>query len=286
VPVTLGGEFGGYTTQIHKAGQRISRSLESVEEVPLGGTAVGTGLNAPSGWRGRVVAELAEVSGLELRPAVDGYEAQSCRDALVELSGQLRGLAVSLTKICSDLRLMGSGPTAGLGELHLPDLQPGSSIMPGKVNPVVPEAVLQVCAQVIGNDAAVAWGGAAGSFELNAMLPVLGRNLLSSLHLLTGAVRLLADRCVDGLTADRAGLLRRAEAAPAIVTALNTLIGYEEAAEVAKSAVAQGLSIGEVVVQRGHIRSGRVTQRQLDVALDVARMAGADHTRESPRPKG
>ena len=286
VPVTLGGEFGGYAAQIHKAGQRISRSLTSVEEVPLGGTAVGTGLNAPTGWRGRVVAELAEISGLELRPAADGYEAQSSRDALVELSGQLRGLAVSLTKICSDLRLMGSGPTAGFGELHLPDLQPGSSIMPGKVNPVVPEAVLQICAQVVGNDAAVAWGGAAGSFELNAMLPVIGRNLLASLHLLDGAVRLLADRCVDGLTADRASLLRRAEASPAIVTALNTLIGYEEAAAVAKSAVVQGLSIAEVVVERGHLRSGRLTQQQLDEVLDVARMSGLDQTRESPRPKG
>jgi len=286
VPVTLGGEFGGYATQIHKAAQRISGSLTGVGEIPLGGTAVGTGLNAPAGWREQAVAELAAVTGLSLRAALDGYEAQASRDALVELSGQLRCLAVSLTKICSDLRLMGSGPTAGLGELHLPDLQPGSSIMPGKVNPVVPEAVLQVCGQVVGNDAAVAWGGAAGSFELNAMLPVIGRNLLSSLHLLNGAVRLLADRCVDGLTAERAELLRRAEAAPAIVTALNSLIGYEEAAAVAKSAVAQGLSIAEVVVQRGHLRSGRLTRQQLDTALDVARMAGADQARESPRPKG
>ncbi len=286
VPVTLGGELGGYEMQIHKAGQRISAAIVDVEEIPLGGTAVGTGLNAPAGWRVRVVAELADISGLPLRPAVNGYEAQSARDALVELSGQLRGLAVSLTKICNDLRLMGSGPTAGLGEIHLPDLQPGSSIMPGKVNPVVPESVLQVCAQVVGNDAAVAWAGAAGAFELNAMLPLIGRNLLGSLHLLDGAVRLLANKCVDGITADAGALRRRAEAAPAIVTALNARLGYDEAAAVAKTAVAQGLSIADAVVERGHVAAGRLTREQLDELLDVARMADPEGTRESPRPEG
>jgi fumarate hydratase, class II len=273
VPVTVGQELGGYAMQVRRGSQRVESALARVAEIPLGGTAVGTGLNTPPGWRGAVVATLAELTGLPVIVAEDGFEAQSARDALVELSGQLRVLAVSLTKICNDLRWMGSGPRAGLGELHLPDLQPGSSIMPGKVNPVVPEAVLQVCAQVVGNDAAIAWGGAAGTFELNVMVPVLARNLLESLRLLTSAAGLLADRCVDGITADADHLLALAESSPAIATALNPYLGYEEVAAIVKQAVGQRRTIRDVVAERGHVRDGRITQDQLDRALDVRRMA-------------
>jgi fumarate hydratase, class II len=273
VPVTLGQEFAGYAAQVRRGAERVESSLGRVCEIPLGGTAVGTGLGAPPGWRVAVVAELADLTQLPLVPAADGFEAQSARDALVELSGQLRTVAVSLTKVCNDLRWMGSGPRAGLAELHLPDLQPGSSIMPGKVNPVVPEAVLQVCAQVVGNDATVAWAGAAGAFELNVMLPVIGRDLVDSLRLLPAAARLLADRCVAGLTTDPVRLRRVAESSPVIVTALNRYLGYEEAAAVAKQALTEGRTIREVVVARGHVAEGRVTETQLDEALDVARMA-------------
>ncbi|MGZ4633382.1 MAG: lyase family protein, partial [Actinomycetes bacterium] len=217
---------------------------------------------------------LARLTGLPLTPARNGLEAQSARDALVELSGQLRVVAVSLTKICNDLRWMGSGPATGLAELRIPDLQPGSSIMPGKVNPVVPEAVLQVCAQVVGNDTAVAWGGAAGAFELNVMLPVIGRNLLSSLRLLASAARLLADRCVSGLETDPGRLRTLAESSPAVATALNRFLGYEEVASVVKQALREGRSVREVVAERGHVRDGRVTDEQLDAALDVRGMAG------------
>jgi fumarate hydratase class II len=244
-----------------------------VAELPLGGTAVGTGLNTPPGWRRAVVAELSGLTGLSLLPARDGFEAQSARDALVELSGQLRTTAVALTKICNDLRWMGSGPRAGLGEIRIPDLQPGSSIMPGKVNPVIPEAVLQVCAQVVGNDAAVAWGGAAGSFELNVMLPVIARNLLESIRLLSSSTRLLADRCVDGIEAETEHLRELAESSPSIVTPLNRYLGYEEAAAIAKQALKERRSIRDVVVDRGHVRDGRISAEQLDAALDVARMA-------------
>jgi fumarate hydratase, class II len=273
VPVTVGQELHGYATQVRRGAERIVAALPRVAELPLGGTAVGTGLNTPPGWRAAVVAELAALTGQPVTAAQDGLEAQSARDALVELSGQLRVLAVSLTKICNDLRWMASGPRAGLGELHLPDLQPGSSIMPGKVNPVVPEAVLQVCAQVVGNDTAVAWGGAAGTFELNVMVPVIGRNLLESLRLLTSASRLLADRCVAGIAADAEHALALAESSPAIATGLNTYLGYEEVAAVVKQSVAQRRTIRDVVVDRGHVRDGRITQEQLDEALDVRRMA-------------
>ena len=201
-PVTLGQEFGGYAAQVRMGVERLQATLPRVAELPLGGTAVGTGINSPPGFGGRVIAELASATGLPLTEARDHFEAQGARDALVELSGQLRTIAVSLTKIANDLRWMGSGPRAGLGEINLPDLQPGSSIMPGKVNPVIAEATLMVCAQVIGNDAAVAWGGAAGNFELNVMLPMLGRNILESIRLLANVSRLLADRCVDGITAN------------------------------------------------------------------------------------
>jgi fumarate hydratase class II len=271
-PVTLGQEFGGYAAQARTGVERLLATLPRVAELPLGGTAVGTGINAPAGFGGAVIAEIASATGLPLTEARDHFEAQGARDGLVELSGQLRTVAVSLTKIANDLRWMGSGPRAGLGEINLPDLQPGSSIMPGKVNPVIPEATLMVCAQVVGNDAAVAWGGAAGNFELNVMMPMLGRNVLESIRLLSAVTRLLADRCVDGITANVERLRQYAESSPAIVTPLNEYLGYEEAASVAKQALAEDKTIREVVVERGHLADGRLTEEQLDAALDVLRM--------------
>jgi fumarate hydratase class II len=268
----LGQEFGGYAAQVRLGVERLRSTLPRVAELPLGGTAVGTGINAPPGFGARVIASVAAATGMPLTEARDHFEAQGARDALVELSGQLRTIAVSLTKIANDLRWMGSGPRAGLGEINLPDLQPGSSIMPGKVNPVIPEATLMVCAQVIGNDAAVAWSGAAGNFELNVMLPVIGRNLLESIRLLAGVSRLLADRCVDGITANVERLREYAESSPSIVTPLNRHLGYEEAASIAKQALAERRSIREVVVERGHVRDGRLTEAELDEALDVMRM--------------
>jgi fumarate hydratase class II len=271
-PVTLGQEFGGYAAQVRIGVERLHASLPRVAELPLGGTAVGTGINSPPGFGGRVIAEIAATTDLPLTEARDHFEAQGARDGLVELSGQLRTIAVSLTKIANDLRWMGSGPRAGLAEINLPDLQPGSSIMPGKVNPVIPEATLMVCAQVVGNDAAVAWGGAAGNFELNVMLPMLGRNLLESIRLLASVSRLLADRCVDGITANEERLREYAESSPAIVTPLNRFLGYEEAASIAKQALAERKTIRQVVVERGHLDAGRLTEQQLDEALDVMRM--------------
>jgi fumarate hydratase class II len=271
-PVTLGQEFGGYATQVRLGVERLEATLPRLAELPLGGTAVGTGINSPPGFGARVISEVASTTGLPLTEARDHFEAQGARDALVELSGQLRTIAVSLTKISNDLRWMGSGPRAGLGEINLPDLQPGSSIMPGKVNPVIPEATLMACAQVIGNDAAIAWGGAAGSFELNVMMPLLGRNILESIRLLASVSRLLADRCVDGITANVDRLRELAESSPAIVTPLNRYLGYEEAASIAKQALAERRTIRAVVVERGHVESGRLTEAQLDEALDVMRM--------------
>jgi fumarate hydratase, class II len=271
-PVTLGQEFGGYAAQMRIGVERLHATLPRVAELPLGGTAVGTGINSPPGFGGRVIEEIASATGLPLTEARDHFEAQGARDGLVELSGQLRTIAVSLTKIANDLRWMGSGPRAGLGEINLPDLQPGSSIMPGKVNPVLPEATLMVCAQVVGNDAAVAWGGAAGNFELNVMLPMLGRNILESIRLLSNVTRLLADRCVDGITANVERLREYAESSPAIVTPLNRFLGYEEAAAIAKQALAERRTIREVVIARGHVEAGRISEAQLDEALDVMRM--------------
>ena len=271
-PVTLGQEFGGYAAQARIGVERLRATLPRVAELPLGGTAVGTGINSPPGFGARVIAAVAAETGLPLTEARDHFEAQGARDGLVELSGQLRTIAVSLTKIANDLRWMGSGPRAGLGEIHLPDLQPGSSIMPGKVNPVLPEATLMVCAQVIGNDAAVAWGGAAGNFELNVMLPMIGRNVLESIRLLASVTRLLADRCIDGITADVDRLREMAESSPAIVTPLNPYVGYEEAASIAKQALAERKTIRQVVIERGHVAEGRITEAQLDEALDVMRM--------------
>jgi fumarate hydratase, class II len=271
-PVTLGQEFDGYAAQVRMGVERLQASLPRVAELPLGGTAVGTGINSPPGFGGRVIGEVARTMGLSLTEARDHFEAQGARDALVELSGQLRTIAVSLTKIANDLRWMGSGPRAGLGEINLPDLQPGSSIMPGKVNPVIPEATLMVCAQVVGNDATVAWSGAAGNFELNVMLPVIGRNLLESIRLLSNVTRLLADRCVSGITANADRLREYAESSPSIVTPLNRYLGYEEAASIAKQSLAERKTIRQVVIERGHVADGRITEAQLDETLDVMRM--------------
>ena len=254
-------------------------AADGAAELPLGGTAAGTGLNAAPGFASAVIARLGEATGSPFREAVDHFEAQSAQDALVALSGAAKVLAVSLTKICNDLRWMGSGPRAGLGEIHLPDLQPGSSIMPGKVNPVIPEAVLMVCAQVIGNDATITAAGAAGNFELNVMLPVIGRNLLESLVFLARASRLLADRCVDGITADEQRCLDLAQSSPAIVTPLNRYLGYEGAAAVVKQSLRERRSIRDVVIARGHIDAGDLTEAQLDEALDVLSMTRPDAVR-------
>jgi len=271
-PVTLGQEFGGYAAQIRRGSQRLDAVLPRVAELPLGGTAVGTGINTPAGFAAKVIVELNRRTGLSLTEATDHFEAQGARDGLVELSGQLKTIAVSLTKICNDLRWMGSGPRAGLGEIALPDLQPGSSIMPGKVNPVICEAVLMVAAQVIGNDAAITAGGAAGNFELNVMLPMIARNVLESIRLLANASRLLADRCVDGVTANVDHCRTLAESSPSIVTPLNRYIGYENAAAVAKSALKQGKTIRQVVIEDGYVDRGDLTEAQLDAALDVLDM--------------
>ena len=279
VPVTLGQEFGGYRRQIGLAIDRLVQAADGAAELPLGGTAAGTGLNAAPGFAPAVIARLSETTRSAFREADDHFEAQSAQDALVALSGAAKVLAVSLTKICNDLRWMGSGPRAGLGEIHLPDLQPGSSIMPGKVNPVVPEAVLMVCAQVIGNDVTITAAGAAGNFELNVMLPVIGRNLLESLTFLASASRLLADRCVDGITADKQRCLDLAQGSPAIVTPLNRYIGYEAAAAVVKASLLERRSIRDVVIARGHVEAGDLTVAQLDEALDVLSMTRPDSPR-------
>ncbi|MFF4941716.1 class II fumarate hydratase [Streptomyces rubiginosohelvolus] len=271
-PVTLGQEFGGYAAQIRYGVERLRSSLPRLAELPLGGTAVGTGINTPPGFSAAVIAEVAEATGLPLTEARDHFEAQGARDGLVETSGQLRTIAVSLTKISNDLRWMASGPRTGLAEIALPDLQPGSSIMPGKVNPVIPEAVLMVAAQVTGNDATVATAGAAGNFELNVMLPVIAKNLLESVRLLANASRLLADRTVDGITADVERARAYAESSPSVVTPLNKYIGYEEAAKVAKKSLKDGTTIRETVLASGYVDRGDLTLEQLDEALDVLRM--------------
>ncbi|MGW7368816.1 class II fumarate hydratase [Streptomyces sp. NPDC054841] len=271
-PVTLGQEFGGYAAQIRYGIERLNASLPRLAELPLGGTAVGTGINTPPGFSAAVIAEVARVTGLPLTEARDHFEAQGARDGLVETSGQLRTIAISLTKISNDLRWMASGPRTGLAEINLPDLQPGSSIMPGKVNPVIPEAVLMVAAQVTGNDTTVAVAGAAGNFELNVMLPVIAKNLLESVRLLTNAVRLLADRTVDGITANAERAREYAESSPSVVTPLNKYIGYEEAAKVAKRSLAERKTIREVVLEGGYVERGELTLEQLDEALDVLRM--------------
>jgi fumarate hydratase, class II len=271
-PVTLGQEFGGYAAQVRYGIERLNASLPRLAELPLGGTAVGTGINMPAGFAAAVIGKLAADMDLPLTEARDHFEAQGARDGLVEASGQLRTIAVGLTKIANDLRWMGSGPRAGLGEIALPDLQPGSSIMPGKVNPVIPEATAMVCAQVIGNDAAIAFGGAAGNFELNVMLPMLGRNILESIRLLGAVSRLLADKCVAGIVANEDRCREYAESSPSVVTPLNRYVGYEEAAKIAKQALAERKTIREVVIERGHVDAGHITTEDLDKALDVLAM--------------
>ncbi|HEX3295608.1 MAG TPA: class II fumarate hydratase [Nocardioides sp.] len=270
-PVTLGQELGGYAATATYARERLAAALPRARELPLGGTAVGTGINTPPEFAARTIGYLNDDTGDSFTEARNHFEAQGTQDSLVELGGALKTYAVGLVKICNDLRWMSSGPTTGLAEIHLRDLQPGSSIMPGKVNPVIPEATLQVCAQVIGNDAAITFAGASGSFELNVMLPVIARNLLESTQLLTNASRLLAD-CVDGITADRERLRAYAESSPSIVTPLNKYVGYEAAAKIAKRALAEGATIRQTVIDLGYVERGELTEEQLDEALDVERM--------------
>jgi fumarate hydratase, class II len=267
VPVTLGQEFGGYAAQVRQGIARVESTLERVGQIPLGGTAVGTGLNTHPEFAARVRERLSVETGLTILPPPDPFEAQAARDALVEASGALKTVAVSLTKIANDLRFMGSGPRAGLGEIFLPELQKGSSIMPGKVNPVIPEVVTQVAAQVIGNDAAITVGGMQGHFELNVFVPLVARNLLDSIKLLTSASRLLAEKCVDGIEANREVNERYAELTLSAATALNPYIGYDKATEIVKEAAASGRSLREVA------RDAGVEESVLDEALDYRKMA-------------
>src|SRR5437764_654860 len=268
VPVTLGQEFGGYAAQIALARERIQAALVHVGQIPLGGTATGSGLNTHPRFAERVRARLRRDSGLkQIAPPLDPFEAQASRDALVELSGALKVLAVSLTKIANDLALMASGPRAGIGEILLPELQKGSSIMPGKVNPVIPEVVMQVGAQVIGNDTAITVAGLQGNFELNVRIPLMARNLLQSIHLLTSASTLLAEKCVDGIEANKAGTKRSAEATLAVATALNPYIGYDKATEIVKEASASGRPLREVALEMG------VDRKTLDEALNLRKIA-------------
>jgi fumarate hydratase class II len=279
VPVTLGQEFGGYARQVEAGIERVKATLPRLGELAIGGTAVGTGLNAPDGFGDKVVAVLVNDTGIaELRPAEDHFEAQAARDGLVEASGALKTIAVSLTKIANDIRWMGSGPLTGLGELQLPDLQPGSSIMPGKVNPVLPEAVTQVAAQVIGNDAAVTVGGLSGAFELNVYIPMMARNILESFTLLSNVSKLFAEKCIDGLIANEGRLRDLAESSPSIVTPLNSAIGYEEAAKVAKEALKERKTIRQTVIDRGLI-GDKLSEEELDKRLDVLAMAKVDDER-------
>jgi fumarate hydratase class II len=271
-PVMLGQEFGGYAATVRYAAERLESVLPRVRELPLGGTAVGTGINTPAGFPDMVIEALSSSTGEPFTEARDHFEAQGTRDSLVELSGVLKTYAVGLTKICNDLRWMSSGPTTGLAEIHLPDLQPGSSIMPGKVNPVLPEATLMVCAQVIGNDTAVTVAGASGAFELNVAMPVIARNVLESVRLLAACSRLLAERCVDGITANAERMRQYAESSPSVVTPLNKYVGYEAAAKIAKQALADGATIRETVIKLGYVERGEITEDQLDEALDVESM--------------
>ncbi len=267
VPVTLGQEFAGYAAQIRLGARRVNAALPQVAQIPLGGTATGTGLNTHKEFAPRVRARLTEATGLEIRAAEDPFEAQGNRDALVELSGALKVIAVSLTKIANDLAMMGSGPRAGIGELLLPELQKGSSIMPGKVNPVIPEVVLQVSAQVIGNDAAITIGGLQGNFELNVRVPLIARNLLESIRLLTTTARIFAEKCVSGIQANQDGCHRSAESTLAAATALNPYIGYDKAAEIVKEAANSGRMLREVAHEKG------VDEETYNKAMDLRAMA-------------
>jgi fumarate hydratase, class II len=270
VPVTLGQEFAGYAAQIRLGARRVRNALPQVAQIPLGGTATGTGLNTHPEFAARVRAQLTEATGLTISAPEDPFEAQGNRDALVELSGALKVIAVSLTKIANDLALMGSGPRSGIGELFLPELQKGSSIMPGKVNPVIPEVVLQIGAQVIGNDTAITVGGLQGNFELNVRIPLIARNLLGSIGLLTAASTLLARKCVDGIEANLEGCERSAEGTLAVATALNPYIGYDKASEIVKDASSSGRTLREVAREHG------VGEETLDKALDLRKIAAGN----------
>jgi fumarate hydratase class II len=267
VPVTLGQEFAGYAAQVRLGARRVRNALPQVAQIPLGGTATGTGLNTHPEFAERVRKLLAEETGLEVRAPEDPFEAQGNRDALVELSGALKVVAVSLTKIANDLAWMGSGPRAGIGELLLPELQKGSSIMPGKVNPVIPEVVLQIGAQVMGNDVAITVAGSQGNFELNVRIPLIARNLLESIHLLTSASKLLAEKCVEGIEPNLEGTERSAESTLAVATALNPYIGYDKAADIVKEAASSGRTLREVAREQG------VDEETLDKALDLRKIA-------------
>ncbi len=271
-PVTFGQEFSGYAAQIRYGIERVNSTISRVAEVPQGGTATGTGINTPKGFPQEVIKRLAKDTGLPITEARDHFEAQGARDALVEVSGALKVIAVSLTKINNDIRWMGSGPNTGLAEIHIPDLQPGSSIMPGKVNPVVPEAVLMVCARVIGNDATVTWAGASGNFELNVAIPVMGNALLESIRLLTNSMRVLADKTVKGLEINQERAKALAESSPSIVTPLNRFIGYEAAAKIAKHSVEKGITVKEATIELGFVDGEKLTMEQLDKALAVLPM--------------
>ncbi|WP_017791979.1 class II fumarate hydratase [Leucobacter salsicius] len=271
-PVTMGQVFGGYAAQIRYGIERIDAALPRVAEVPQGGTAVGTGINTPLGFPEKVIAEIAASSGLPITEARNHFEAQANRDGLVEASGALRTIAVSLTKVAEDVRWMGSGPNTGFAELHIPDLQPGSSIMPGKVNPVVPEATLMVCARIIGNDATIAWGGARGNFELNVMIPVMGTALLESIRLLSNVSRVFADKTIKGLEANIERMATLAGMSPSTVTPLNRLIGYEAASKIAKHSVAKGITVREATIDLGYVERGELTEADLDKALDLLSM--------------
>ncbi|WP_288801267.1 class II fumarate hydratase [Corynebacterium dentalis] len=277
VPVTLGQEFGGYARQITLGIERIEATLGRLGELPIGGTAVGTGLNTPADFGAKVTAELVKLTGNEsLSEATNHFEAQANRDGLVEFSAAMRGVAISLNKIANDIRWMGSGPLTGLGEIHLPDLQPGSSIMPGKVNPVLCETATQVAAQVIGNDAAVAFSGANGHFELNVFIPVMARNVLESAKLIANTARQFATRLVDGIEPDEDRMRTLAESSPSIVTPLNSAIGYENAAKVAKTALKEGKTIRQTVIDMGFVDGDKLTEEELDKRLDVLAMANTD----------
>ncbi|HWE14147.1 MAG TPA: class II fumarate hydratase [Solirubrobacteraceae bacterium] len=267
VPVTLGQEFSGYAAQVRLAASRVRNALPQVAQIPLGGTATGTGLNTHKEFAARVRARLTEATGLDIRPPEDPFEAQGNRDALVELSGALKVIAVSFTKIANDLALMGSGPRAGIGELLLPELQKGSSIMPGKVNPVIPEVVLQVSAQVIGNDAAITVAGLQGNFELNVRVPLIARNLLESIDLLAATARVFAEKCIAGIQANEEGCHRSAESTLAAATALNPYIGYDKATEIVKEAASSGRMLREVAYEKG------VDEETYNKAMDLRAMA-------------
>ena len=271
-PITLGQEFSGYAQQVEYGIDRVKSALPRLAELPLGGTAVGTGINTPAGFSARVIELIAENTGFPFVEATNHFEAQAAQDSLVEMSGQLRTVAVSLVKIANDLRWMGSGPRAGIGEIALPDLQPGSSIMPGKVNPVLPEATVQVAAQVIGNDGAIVFAGSQGNFDLLVMLPVMAANLLQSMNILGNVSDTLAKRCIDGIVANREACLRYAESSPSIVTPLNRFIGYENAAKIAKHSVKNNMTVREAVLDLGFVDRGEITEADLDKALDVTTM--------------